>query len=138
MQALFERGKAIKGEDKFNDMFKKDLMEILGMKVGRRLQYLRVDPYPDAILRRGLKRREEWENTDTILEEAMMYTVVVLVELLSRMADIINTVDEMVLEALEQQVKEVANLGKVDDVVGVLDAQVKIAEEWKRDVTDHL
>ena len=56
-----------------------------------------VDPYPDTLLRRGLKRREARENTDPILEEAMMYLATVGVELLHRMADIIDMVDGMVL-----------------------------------------
>ena len=57
------------------------------------------------MLRRGLKRWEARENADPILEESMIYTAMVRVEMLHEMADIIDTVDGMVLEALERKVE---------------------------------
>ena len=66
-------------------MFKKDFIKVMVMRGRQRLMNLCVDPYPDTLLRRGLKRREARENADPILEEAMMYSATVGVEL---MADI--------------------------------------------------
>ena len=34
----------------FNDIFKKDFIEVTGMKARRKLRKMRIDPYPDAIL----------------------------------------------------------------------------------------
>ena len=84
-------------------MFKKDFIEVTAMRGRWRLMNLHVDPYPDALLRRGLKRWEAWENTDPILEELMMYTATVGVEMLHGMVDIIDMVDRMVLEVLERK-----------------------------------
>ena len=96
-QDLFARGQNITIGDTFSDMFKKDFIEVMAMRARQRLMSLRVDPYPDALLRRGLKRQEARETTNPILEEGMMYTAMMGVELLHRMADIIDMVDRMVL-----------------------------------------
>ena len=100
-QSLFERGQAEGNKDTFNDVFKKDLIEVMSMKVRRKLQRMRIDPYPNAILRQGLRRKEQRENTNPVLEEVMMYSAMVGMEMLSGMADIIDTVDGMVLEESE-------------------------------------
>ena len=55
-------------------MFKKDLIKAVSMKAWRKLNRMRIDPYPDTILRCGLRRKESRENADPILEEAMMYS----------------------------------------------------------------
>ena len=49
----------------FNDVFKNDLVEVMGMVRRRKLQCLRVNSYPDAILRRGLKCKELRETEKT-------------------------------------------------------------------------
>ena len=116
-------------EDTFSDVFKKNIIKALGMKSRRKLQHLMVNPYPDAILRRGLKRREQRENADPVLEEVMMYSATTGVECLYGIVDIINTVDGMVLLLLEQVVKEANNLHKVDTKVGEVDTRVEIVEE---------
>ena len=49
--------------------------------------------------------------------------------MLSGCVDIINTMDKIILDTLEQQVKEVPNLNKVDQKVGEVDQWVEILEE---------
>ena len=82
----------------FGDVYKKDFIKVTGMKARQKMRAMRIDPYPDAILRCGLLRKEPKETANPILEEVMMYSAVVGTEMLSRMADIIDTVDGMVLE----------------------------------------
>ena len=50
-QALFARGGAEDGEDTFNDVFKEDLITVAGMKGRRLMRRMRIDPYPDALIR---------------------------------------------------------------------------------------
>ena len=71
---MFNRGRAEGEEDTFNDVFKKDLITVIGMKARRKMRKMRIDLYPDAILRRGLHKKEPWEDVDPVLEDAMMYT----------------------------------------------------------------
>ena len=104
-QDLFSRGQAEGNKDMFSDVFKKDFIEAMLMKAQRKLRKMRINPYPDAIIRRGLHKKEHQETADPILEEAMMYTLVVGMEMLCGMADIIDTVDRMVLEELERKVE---------------------------------
>ena len=77
-QALFERGRAPGEDDLFNDVFKKDFIMATAMKARRKMRGMRIDPYPDAILRRGLHKKEPRETADPILEDVMMYECVVL------------------------------------------------------------
>ena len=99
---------------------------------------MRIEPYPDAILRRGLSRKELRENTDPILEEAMMYSAVVGTEMLCRMADIINTVDGMVLEGSERKVEVDGAIVRLRHKMGRMEMCVLVVEEWKGDVTEHM
>ena len=57
-QELFARGQNVAIGNTFSDMFKKDFIEVTAMRGRQRLMSLCIDPYPDALLRRGLKR---WE-----------------------------------------------------------------------------
>ena len=76
-QSLFERGRAPGEDNTFNDVYKKDFIEVTAMKARRKMRSMRIDPYPDAIIRRGLHKREPRETAEPVLEEAMMYTLVV-------------------------------------------------------------
>ena len=49
-QSLFERGRAPGEEDTFNNMFKKDFIEVTAMKARRKMRAMRIDPYPDAVI----------------------------------------------------------------------------------------
>ena len=97
-----------------------------------------MDSYPDALLRRGLKCREARENTDPILEEAMMYSVTVGVELLHGMADIIDTVDGMVLEMSANKADADGKVVQLWHRLGNVETRMSVVEEWKGDVTVHL
>ena len=46
----------------FNDMFKKDFIEATSMKARRKLRKMHIKPYLDAVLQRGLSRKEPREN----------------------------------------------------------------------------
>ena len=69
-------------EDMFNDMFKKDFIKVTLMKAWRKLNRMRINPYPNTVLRCGLKRKEPREDTDPILEEVMIYSAMVGTETL--------------------------------------------------------
>ena len=69
------------------------------------MRVMRINPYPDAIIRRGLHKKEPRETAEPILEEAMMYTAVVGMEMMEGLAITSDTVDRMVLEALERKVE---------------------------------
>ena len=53
-------------------MFKKDFIEVTAMKARRKMRLMRIDPYPNAIIRWGLHKREPGETTEPVLEEAMI------------------------------------------------------------------
>ena len=75
------------------------------MKAWRKLRKMRIKPYPDAVLWRDLSQKELKEDTNPVLEEAMMYSAVVGTEMLCGIVDIINMVDGMVLEVSERKVE---------------------------------
>ena len=45
-QALFEQGRAEGEDNTFNDVFKKDLIMVVGMKARRKMRKMRINPYP--------------------------------------------------------------------------------------------
>ena len=98
----------------------------------------RINPYPNTVLRRGLLQKEPKETTDPILEEAMMYSMVVGVEMLSRMADIIDMVDGMVLEQLERKVEVDQAIVGLNHPLGRRDDHIAVIDEWKEDVMVHM
>ena len=57
-QALFECGRAEGEDDTFNDVYKKDFIEVTAMKAYRKMRKMRIDLYPDAIIRRELHKKE--------------------------------------------------------------------------------
>ena len=125
-------------EDMFNDMFKKDFIEAVGMKAMCHLRKMRIDPYPDAVLRQGLHRKEPREMIDPQMEELMMYSAVVGTEMLCGMADIIDTVDGMVLEQSERKAEVDGAIVWLHHSLGQRDNQIAVVEEWKEDVTVHM
>ena len=90
---------------------------------------LHVNPYPDALMQRGLKRRETRETANPILEELMMYTATVGVELLHRMVDIIDTVDGMVLQTLENKVDADGKVVQLWHCLGNMETRTLVVEE---------
>ena len=119
-------------------MFKKDLIEIAGMKGRRLMRRMRIDPYPDALIRRGLHKKEPRENADPILEDAMMYTSSVAMEIMEGLAMVQDSVDAGTLEVSERKVEVDGALVRLHHQLGHRDDQVVVIEEWKEDVTTHM
>ena len=69
----------------------KDFIEVTAMKARRKMRAMRIDPYPDAIIRRGLHKKELRE------------TAVVGMELMEGLATTSDVVDWMVLESSERK-----------------------------------
>ena len=135
---MFERGRAPGEEDTFNDVFKKDFIEVTAMKARRKMRAMRIDPYPDTIIRRGLHKKEARETTEPVLEEVMMYTAVVGMEVMEGLAITLDAVDRMVLEASERKTEVDGALVHLRHQLGHRDDRVVIIEEWKEDVTTHM
>ena len=100
---MFEQGRAEGEDDLFNDVYKKDLVTAIRMKARRKMRKMRIDPYLDAIIRRGLSKKEPKEDADPILEDAMMYTTSVGMELMEGLAMVQDAVDRSALETSERK-----------------------------------
>ena len=84
-------------------MFKEDLITIASMKGRRLMRKMRIDPYPDALIRRGLYRNEPRETAPPVLESAMMYTSAVGMEIMEGLAIVQDAVDRTALETSERK-----------------------------------
>ena len=122
----------------FNDMFKKDFIVATAMKARRKMRAMRIDPYPDAIIRRGLHKREPRETAEPVLEEAMMYTAVVRMEMLEGLALTLDAVDRIVLDRSERKAEVDGALVRLHHQLGSRDDRVAVIEDWKEDVTTHM
>ena len=122
----------------FNDVFKKDLITVTGMKARRKMRKMRIDPYPDAILRRGLHKKELREDADPVLEDSMMYTAVVGMELLEGLAIVYDAVDWSALEASERKVEVDRAPVCLRHQLGHRDDRAAVIDEWKGEVTEHM
>ena len=119
-------------------MFKKDFIEATAMKARRKMRVMRIDPYPDAIIRRGLHKKEPRETANPVLEEAMMYTAVVGMEVMEGLALTSDAVDRMTLERAERKAEVDGALVRLRHQLGQRDDRVAIIEEWKEDATTHM
>ena len=137
-QALFEQGRAEGEDNTFNDVFKKDLITATGMKACRKMRKMRIDPYPDTIIRRGLHKKELKEDMDPILEDAMMYTAGVGMELMEGLAMVQDAVDRSALETSERKAEVDGALVRLRHQLGCQDDRVAILEEWKGEATEHM
>ena len=99
---------------------------------------MRINPYLDAVLCQRLHRKEAQETIDPLVEESMMYSAVVGMEMLCGMVDIINTVDGMVLEQSERKAETDGAIVQLHHWLGRRDDRIAIIEEWKEDVTGHM
>ena len=122
----------------FNDVFKKDFIEVTAMKARRKMRAMRIDPYPNAIIHQGLHKKEPRETTEPVLEEVMMYTMVVGMEMLEGLAITLDTVDRMVLEASERKVEVDGALVHLRHQQGQRDDPIAVIDEWKEDMTTHM
>ena len=137
-QEIYERAVTIHDEEMWSDLYKKDLIEA-GSMVGRRhLHQMEGSPYLEALLCWGFKRRENKETADLILEEAMMFTLMVGVEVLSDMGQMNKRVDALLLEMSEGLAKVQLNINKVDRWFTELDYQTEILEESRRGYQEFL
>ena len=137
-QSLFNQGRANGDEDTFNNVFKKDLIEIARIKGCRKMRQMRANPYPDALLRRGLHKKELRETADPMLEEAMMYSAVVGVEMMEGIMIVHDVVDKLILEASERKVEVDGALVQLCHQLWRRDDRIAIIDEWKGEVTEHI
>ena len=89
-------------------------------------------------LRWGLHKSEPRETADPILEDAMMYTSVVGMELMEGLALTADAVDRAVLESSERKAEVDGALVRLRHQLGHRDDRVAVIEEWKGDVTEHM
>ena len=68
----------------------------------------------------------------------MMYTTTVGVEMLHRMADIIDTVDGMVLEVSERKVDMDGRVVQLHHQLRNAETRMLVVVEWKEDITVHM
>ena len=119
-------------------MYKKDLIKVTVMKACRKMRWMRIDPYPDALIRQGLHKKEPKETADPILEDTIMYTVVVGMELMEGLVMVQDTVDRMALETSERKVEVDRALVWLHHQMGQRDDCLAIIDKWKEDVTGHM
>ena len=108
------------------------------MKARCKIRAMRIDPYPDTIIRRGLHKKELRETAEPILEEVMMYTAIVRMEMLEGLVIMLDTIDRMVLEVSERKAEVDGALVRLCHQLGHRDDHVAVIEEWKEDVTTHM
>ena len=135
---MFDRGRAEGEDDTFDDVYKKDFVMVVGMKARHKARRMRINPYLEALLRRGLTKKESKETADPILEDGMMYTAAVGMELMEGLAMVQDAVDRSALEASERKAEVDRAMVRLRHQLGARDDRVVIIEDWKRDVTDHL
>ena len=128
-QEIFARVERDSKSEKWEDLYKKDLLEVGSMVAQCHLCQINRSPYLEALLQRGLRRRENRETANPILEEAMLFTRMVGVEVIKDIANTNERVDTLSLEMSEGVAKVNTNLNKVDCWVGEVDHQVEILEE---------
>ena len=122
----------------FNNVFKKDFIMATAMKVRRKMRVMRINPYPDAIIHRGLHKKEPRETAELVLEEAMMYTAVVGMEMMEGLALTSDVVDRVVLDQAERKAEVDGALVCLRHQLGSRDNRVAVIEDWKEDVTTHM
>ena len=99
------------------------------MRAHWKLRKMRIDPYPDTVLCRGLHRKEPRENIDPQVKESMMYSAVVGMEMISGIVDIVDTVDGMVLEQSERKVEVDGAIVQLCHQLGRRDDRIAVIEE---------
>ena len=128
----------VRDEERWSDLYKKDMIKVGSMVGCRCLHLMEGSPYLEALLRRGFKRCENKETANPILEEVMMYTSMVGVEVLSDMKQTNERVDALLLEMSEGLAKAQLNINKVDRWFTELDHQTEVLEESRRHYQEFL
>ena len=102
------------------------------------LHMMEGSPYLEGLLHRGFKRRKNKETANPILEEAMMFTSMVRVEVLSDVGQTNERVDTLSLEMSEGLAKAQLNINKVDRQFTELDHWMEVLEESRRHYQEFL
>ena len=102
------------------------------------MRKMRIDPYLDAILRLGLHKKELRENTELVLEEAMMYTTVVGMEVMEGLAMVHDAVDWAALETLERKVEVDGVIVQLHHQLGRRDNRIVVIDKWKEDAMGYM
>ena len=108
------------------------------MKGRRLMRRMRINPYPDALIRRGLHKREPRETAEPVLEDAMMYTSAVAMEIMEGLAIVQDAVDRTTLERSERKTEVDGALVHLRHQLGHRDDRVIVLEDWQRDATEHM
>ena len=124
---MFEQGWAEGEDDTFNNVYKKDFIEVTGMKAHQKMRKMR-----------GLHKKEPKETANPILEESMMYSAMIGVELLEGLAIVHDAVDRLVLEASERKVEVDRSIIQLRHQMGRRDNCIVVIDKWKADVTEHM
>ena len=135
---MCDQGRAEEEDDTFDDVYKKDLITVVGIRAHHKVRRMRINPYPEALLHRGLSKKEVGETANPILEDGMMYTAAMGMELMEGLAIVQDAVDRSALESSERKVEVDRALVRLRHQLGARDDRVVILEDWKRDVTDHM
>ena len=102
------------------------------------MRRMRIDPYPDALIRQGLYKNEPRETAHPILEDAMMYTSVVGMEIMEGLVIVQDAVDRSALETSERKAEVDGALVHLRHQLGHRDDWVVILEDWQRDANVHM
>ena len=102
------------------------------------MRRMRLEPYTDALIRRGFYKTEPRETAHPVLQDAMMYTSAVGMEIMEGLAIVQDSVDTAALERSERKAEVDGALVRLRHQLGAQDARVVVIEEWKDDVTTHM
>jgi hypothetical protein len=90
---MYNQAKDLESKDLFTDIFKNNLIKVAGVRGCHCLCLLETSPYVRALLKWGLMKKENQEVISPLVEDSMMFTSAVGVELLHRMSGVFDLVD---------------------------------------------
>ena len=93
-EAISDQVNCLEEDERFADLFKKDLIAMAGVVGRRKLRRIHVAPYAEALMKRGLMKGEPRENISPEVEEGMMFSVALAVEIAEGMANLGDEVTE--------------------------------------------
>ena len=102
------------------------------------MRRMRLEPYTDALIRRGFYKGERRETAHPVLQDAMMYTSAVGMEIMEGLAIVQDAVDTAALERSERKAEVDGALVRLCHQLGARDDWVAVIKEWKEDVTTHM
>jgi hypothetical protein len=87
---MYNRAKELESRDHFNDIFKNDLITVSSVCGCHCLCRNGMSPYIGSLLKRGLNEGEMRDMVNPMVEESMVFTSAVGIELLHRINDLYN------------------------------------------------